>query len=199
MKKVVTIPKIFHFILDINWIFCKNKIKTGGMMRRIILIVLNALIAVAFIILVYLIVNPQFNKYNEMVYQAQIKRNIYTVKGAIEFYIAENLGKYPKNIDDIYSYIKRLGGIKNPLTKQEITKEEIKVFYYSLPTEYKKDDEASENAMMKGTPGSIGIGLFIPIVDSLVKNYGIIGFVKDSTSLYYLDPAKKKHIFLLNG
>lgn len=168
-------------------------------MRKLTIVILNILIVVAFLVLVYLIVKPQYLKYNEMVYQAQIKRNIYTVRAAIEFYIAEHIGKYPKTIDDIYPYIQKIGGIVNPLTKHDILKSEIKVFFYSLPNEYKKDDEASENAMVRGIPGSIGIGLFIPIGDSVVKNYGVIGFMKDSTSLYYLDPAKKKHIFLVNG
>ncbi len=168
-------------------------------MRKVTILILNLLIVIAFIGLLYLIVKPQYIKYNEMVYQAHIKKNIYTVKAAIEFYLAENIGKYPKNIDEIYPYIQKLGGIVNPLTKKEITSSEIKVFFYSLPNEYKKDDEASENAMVKGIPGSVGIGLFIPIGDSIVKNYGVIGFMRDSTSLYYLDPAKKKHIFLLNG
>lgn len=168
-------------------------------MRKLTIVILNILIVIAFLVLVYLIVKPQYVKYNEMVYQAHIKKNIYTVKAAIEFYIAENIGKYPKTIDDVYPYIQKLGGILNPLTKNNITSAEIKVFFYSLPNEYKKDDEASENAMVKGIPGSIGIGFFIPIGDSVVKNYGVIGFMKDSSSLYYLDPAKKKHIFLING
>uniref|UniRef100_A0A7C4YQT7 Type II secretion system protein n=1 Tax=candidate division WOR-3 bacterium TaxID=2052148 RepID=A0A7C4YQT7_UNCW3 len=168
-------------------------------MRRFILLILDILIIIAFFVLVFLIVKPQYTKYNEMVYQANIKRNVYTARAAIEFYIAEHIGKYPKSIDEIYPYIEKLGGMVNPLTKKKITPSEIKIFNYSLPQEYKKDDEVSENFMQKGIPGSIGIGLFIPIGDSVVKNYGVIGFMKDSCALYYLDPAKKKHVFLVNG
>ena len=161
--------------------------------------ILDVLIFIAIVLLIYILVQPQFVNYRNQTIEAQIKANAYTVKAAIEHYIADNMGVYPKGVDDFWHYVDEEGGIVNPLTGEEIIKTEIHIFKYDLPQDYKDDSPGGMNSQQKGTPGSIGVGFFIPIGDTLVKHYGVIGFNKSGNPLFYLDPAKKRHIFVIYG
>ena len=161
--------------------------------------ILNLLIVIALVALVYILVQPQYVRYRNQTIEAQIKANAYIVQAAIEHYIADNFGVYPKTVDDFWKYVDEEGGIVNPLTGNEILKTEIHVFKYDVPQDYKDDSPGSVNSQQKGTPGSVGVGFFIPIGDTLVKHYGVIGFNKSGNPLFYLDPAKKRHIFVLYG
>ena len=161
--------------------------------------ILDVLIIIAICVLIYILVQPQFVRYRNQTIEAQIKANAYTVKAAIEHYIADHIGVYPKSVDDFWPYLDEEGGIINPLTGNEILKTEVHTFKYDVPQDYKDDSPGGVNSQQKGTPGSIGVGFFIPIGDTLVKHYGVIGFNKSGNPLFYLDPAKKRHIFVIYG
>jgi len=169
------------------------------MRREVWVKILDVFIFIALVVLVYILGAPQYKIYKENTYSAMIKTNAYTVKAAIEHYIADNIGKYPKSVADFYHYVEEESGIKNPYTGKEILEDEIKIFKYDIPSDYKDDSETSSNAQQEGIPGSIGVGFFIPIGDTVVVHYGVIGFMKNGKSLYYLDPGKKKHIYLIYG
>ena len=62
--------------------------------------ILDVLIFIAIVLLIYILVQPQFVNYRNQTIEAQIKANAYTVKAAIEHYIADNMGVYPKEVDD---------------------------------------------------------------------------------------------------
>lgn len=157
---------------------------------------LEILIVIAALYLLYLIVYPQYQRLEEQRKELATKLNMYAVRVAVEHYAAYNQGVFPDSVGQLSSYLDP--GYSNPYTEQPIDTSQIIHFSYQMRAQNKDNSPDGPNGRMRGEPGSIGYGIFVPIGDSVVREYGIIGIVKDGSPLTIRDPAGKELVFVLH-
>ncbi|RKZ24581.1 hypothetical protein DRQ20_06815 [bacterium] len=161
--------------------------------------ILDALIAIAFIYLIYMLVWPQYTSIKEKNLEAKVKANLYEIRCAVEQYAAYNNGYFPKSVDDFIPYLHEGKFPVNPYTGSPLTKDDIKTHQYIAPTDPKDDSPNGVNGKFRGEPGKIVYAFFIPPGDTLPTAYGLVGFNKNGEPIFYIDPGKKKHIFVLHN
>ncbi len=166
---------------------------------------LEILIVVFIGLLVYLLGRPQYAAAKRGANDYGVYSNMYTLRAAVENYAAYNLGAFPVSASQIQEYLSILGEkIKNPYTNEEIqfpdtivseegdtiiTEGDAIIFTYEFRDEPKETHENSKNGRMRGLPGGLAYGYYIPPGDSIAKVYGIIGFDGDGKPIADRNPA----------
>ena len=147
-------------------------------MDRTTLRVLDILIIIAFLGLLYILIEPQYQNAKVMTKERKLQSNMYTVKAAIERYRAFNTGKIPFSLYDIYEQIEALEVPVNPYTESGMESYEINKFLYDTRSQIESTDTSGYHADKRGNPGEIMIGYFVTATskDTIPLNYGIIGF-----------------------
>lgn len=158
--------------------------------------ILEILIGIAALCLLYIILYPQYRRIEATNKEMATKLNMYAVKVAVENYAAYKQGVFPDSVGEFSQYLE--GGYVNPCTKELIDSAQIMVFSYKNHGDNKDNSPESANRRMRGEPGKIGYGTFIPPGATTVAEYGIIGFGEDGSPITILDPAGKKLVFLLH-
>jgi Tfp pilus assembly protein PilE len=147
-------------------------------MSRVALRILDLLILVCFFVLLYILVEPQYQNAKITTKERKLQSNMFTVKAAIERYRAFNEGRIPSDIDDIYENIEALETPINPYTLKKMGSYEITKFTYVVPSQVENTDTNGINGEQRGDPGVISIGYYLTTAreDTVPINYGIIGF-----------------------
>jgi hypothetical protein len=147
-------------------------------MNRTTLRVLDICIIIAFLALLYILIEPQYRNSKIMTKERKLQSNMYTVKAAIERYRAFNMGQIPFSLEDIYEQIESLEVPVNPYTDSRMKSSDISRFLYDVPSQIESTDTSGYHADIRGNPGEIAIGFFAIGIkeDTVPRNYGIIGF-----------------------
>ncbi|RKX72368.1 hypothetical protein DRP43_00950 [candidate division TA06 bacterium] len=151
---------------------------------------LNLLILIGIVVLLYVIEAKPYKELQTWNNQAKVKYNLYFIKASVVKYIAMNNGKIPTTIEEVTEYLDET--IVNPYNMKTINNDDIMLFKYDIPGESKDMKLNSTNARLKSVPGSIAYGYFIGFGDSLATEYGIVGFGKDSLSIYDINETTQK-------
>ncbi len=166
---------------------------------------LGILIVILVVFLVYLLGKPQYIAAERNTNDYTVYSNMYTLKAAVEDYAACNTGAFPISASQIQEYLSELGEkIVNPFSKEEIrfpnivispegdttiTGGDVVIFTYEFRDEQKETHENSRNGKVRGKPGGLAYGYYIPPGDSVARTYGIIGFDGDGKPLADRNPA----------
>lgn len=168
-------------------------------MKKGILRILDFLIVIAFIALLYIVIEPQYRLAQINEKQRQLHSNMFTVKAGIERYIAFNKGKYPLNKEQVFDNMEKLEIPLNPYNGMEMGVPDLVQFKYDLPSDVEDDALDGMNGKQRGEPGQIGVGFFVPIgKDSIPTKYGIIGFDRNGKPII-LEEGKKQRVIILSG
>jgi Tfp pilus assembly protein PilE len=167
-------------------------------MNRTTLRVLDILIIIAFLALLYILVEPQYQNSKVITKERKLQSNMYTVKAAVERYRAFNMGRIPFSLDEIYGQIEALEVPINPYTDSRMKSSEINKFLYDVPSQIESTDTSGYHADMRGTPGEIMIGFFATVIkgDTVPKNYSIIAFNSESKPLTIKEGEKVRIVVL---
>jgi Tfp pilus assembly protein PilE len=167
-------------------------------MNRTTLKVLDIFIIIAFLALLYILIEPQYRNSKIITKERKLQSNMYTVKAAIERYRAFNMGKIPFSLDEIYAQIEALEVPVNPYTNIRMKSYEINKFLYDVPSQIESTDTNGYHAELRGNPGEIMIGFFTTIIseDTMPKNYGIIAFNSQGKPLTIKEGEKVRIIVL---
>ena len=167
-------------------------------MNRVTLRVLDICIIVAFLVLLYILIEPQFQNAKVITKERTLQSNMYTVKAAIERYRAFNTGNIPFSLDEIFGQIEELEVPINPYTESRLKSYEINKFLYDVPSQIESTDTAGYHSEKRGNPGEIMIGFFIPITaeDSIPRDYGIIAFNGEGKPLTVKEGEKVRIVVL---
>lgn len=163
------------------------------------------LMVILVVFLVYLLGKPQYMAAERTSNDYTVFSNMFTLRAAVENYAAYNAGAFPKSASQIEEYLSILGEkIVNPYTKEEIRFPEITVtpqgdtaiiegdvmiFQYEFREEPKERSVDSRNGRLKGKPGGLAYGYFIPPGDTVAGAYGIVGFDGDGKPIADKNPA----------
>jgi len=158
--------------------------------------VLEVLIGIATLSLLYVIIYPQYREIEEANREVATKLNMYGVKVAVENYAAYNRGVFPDSIGQFSKYL--ASGYVNPYTQEPIDSSQIVLFSYEMHDDNKDNNPEGPNGRVRGEPGQIAYGTYVPLGDSVVREYGIVGLVKDGSPLTVSDAAGKELIFVLH-
>jgi Tfp pilus assembly protein PilE len=166
---------------------------------------LEILIVILVVLLVYLLGKPQYAAAERSANDYTVYSNMYTLKAAVENYAAYNTGAFPVSASQMQEYLSMLGKrITNPYTNEEIhfpniiispegdttvTEGDVIIFAYEFREEPKETNEDSKNGRMRGMPGGLAYGYYIPPGDSVARAYGIIGFDGDGRPIADRNPA----------
>jgi Tfp pilus assembly protein PilE len=147
-------------------------------MRRVTLRILDLLIIISFLVLLYILIKPQYQNAKITTKRRKLQSNMFVVKAAIERYRAFNEGKIPFNIYNVYENIEAFETPINPYTLKKLESYDITKFYYDVPSQVENTDTNEINGEQRGSPGGISIGFYITVAaeDTVPINYGIIGF-----------------------
>ncbi len=168
-------------------------------MNRRLLRILDVLIVIAFVFLLYIVIEPQFRQGKINTNRIKLQSNMFTVKAGLERYIAFHEGTYPSNIQRIYDNLKGIELPENPYTGEKMDISEFVQFKYDIPSEVEDDAVNGINGTQRGKPGQIGIGFFIPMgKDSIPTKFGIIGFDENGKP-YTLKEGEKERVVVLSG
>lgn len=167
-------------------------------MSKVALRILDLLIIISFFVLLYILIEPQYQNAKITTKRRKLQSNMFTVKAAIERYRAFNEGKIPFNIDDIYENIEALDKPINPYTLKKLESYDITKFMYDVPSQVESTDTSDINGEQRGDPGAISIGYYITMTpeDTVPINYGIIGFDFDGKPLYLKEGEKVRVVVL---
>ena len=167
-------------------------------MNRATLRILDVFIIIAFLGLLYILIEPQYQNAKIMTKERKLQSNMYTVKAAIERYRAFNTGNIPFSLDEIFGQIEELEVPINPYTESRLKSYEINKFLYDVPSQIESTDTSGYHSEKRGNPGEIMIGFFIPITseDSMPRNYGIIGFNGEGKPLTIKEGEKVRIVVL---
>ncbi len=167
-------------------------------MNRVTLRILDVLIIIAFVGLLYILIEPQYRNAKVMTKERKLQSNMYTVKAGIERYRTFNMGEIPFSLDKIYEQVEAFGVPVNPYTESRMKSYEIKKFLYDVPSQIENVDTSGYHAEKRGNPGEIMIGFFIPITlkDSIPRNYGIIGINGEGKPLTVKEGEKVRIVVL---
>jgi hypothetical protein len=168
-------------------------------MNRVTLRILDILIIIAFLGLLYILIEPQYQNAKIVAKERHLQSNMYTVKAAIERYRAFNKGTIPFSVDSIYGQIEKLEAPLNPYTESKMGVYDISKFLYDVPSQIESTDTAGYHADLRGNPGEIMIG-FLAIVteneDTIPRDYGIIGFNGEGKPLTITEGEKVRIVVL---
>jgi Tfp pilus assembly protein PilE len=167
-------------------------------MNRVTLRILDILIIIAFVGLLYILIEPQYQNAKIMTKERKLQSNMYTVKAGIERYRAFNMGEIPFSLDKIYEQLEAFGVPENPYTESRMKSHEIKKFLYDVPSQIESVDTMGYHADKRGNPGEIMVGFFIPRIskDSIPKDYGIIGIDEKGKPLTIKEGEKVRIVVL---
>jgi Tfp pilus assembly protein PilE len=167
-------------------------------MNRATLRVLDICIIIAFLGLLYILIEPQYQNAKVTTKERKLQSNMYTVKAAIERYRAFNMGEIPFSLDAIYQQVELLEVPVNPYTDSKMKSSEISKFLYDVPSEIESTDTSGYHADKSGSPGEISVGFFAPAIkgDTVAKNYGIIGFNSEGKPLTIKEGEKVRIVVL---
>jgi len=167
-------------------------------MNRATLRVLDICIIIAFLGLLYILIEPQYQNSKVITKERKLQSNMYTVKAAIERYRAFNTGQIPFLLDDIYEQIEALEVPVNPYTDSRMKSYEISKFLYDVPSQTESTDTNGYHADKRGNPGEIMVGFFATVIkeDTVPKNYGIIGFNSEGKPLTITEGEKVRIVVL---
>lgn len=168
-------------------------------MKRSILRILDLLIVIAFILLLYIVIEPQYRlmKINES--RRKLQSNMFAVRAGVEKYIAFHGGEYPLNLQQVFDNLKELDSPDNPYSRRKMTLTDLIRFEYDVPADVEDDEVDGINGKQRGESGKIGVGFFIPMGrDSIPTKIGIIGFGEDKKPLI-IEYGKKKRVVVLSG
>lgn len=169
------------------------------MYKRGLVRLLNVIILIALLFLVYMIVYPQYKATQIGNKVEDVKTNIYTLKVAVENFAAFNEGRFPLAFRDFKEYVNNGMLPVNPYTLVPMTDDEIIDHIYNDPVAYEDDSPDGVNSKLRGDPGVIFYCTYrSPGDTTFVSHYTLIGINEQGKPIIYLDPAKKKHIFLLH-
>lgn len=166
-------------------------------MNRGILRILDILIIIALIILLYIVIEPQYRLARINENRIKLRSNMFTVKAGVERYISFHKGHYPYNMQLIYDNIKEIELPENPYTGKVMSFSDLIQFKYDIPGEVEDDAVDGVNGIQRGEPGQIGVGFFTPMGrDSIPTKIGIIGFDENGKP-FILEEGKKKRVVVL--
>jgi Tfp pilus assembly protein PilE len=167
-------------------------------MNRVTLRILDILIIVAFVGLMYILIEPQYQNAKVMTKKRELQSNMYTVKAGMERYRAFNMGKIPFSLDVIYEQLEVFGVPENPYTESRMKSHEITKFLYDVPSQIESVDTSGYHGEKRGNPGEIAIGFFLPFSaeDSVPRSYGIISFDGDGKPLTIKEGEKVRIVVL---
>ncbi|OQX56158.1 MAG: hypothetical protein B5M53_02865 [Candidatus Cloacimonas sp. 4484_209] len=160
---------------------------------------LNVLIFFALLFLVYVIVYPSYKSIKRGNKVEDVKTNMYTLRVAVENFAAFNGGKLPLSFSECKNYVDNGMLPVNPYTLEPMTDDEIIDHRYADPVAYEDDKPDGVNSKLRGDPGSIFYCTYRSPGDStLVTHYAFIGLNEEGKPIIYIDPGKRKHIFILH-
>ena len=157
---------------------------------------LEILIGIAILTLLYVIIYPQYREIEEGNREIATKLNMYAVKVAVENYASYNRGAFPDSIEQFNKYLEN--GYINPYTQEPLDSSQIVLFSYEMHDDNKDNNPEGPNGRVRGQPGQIAYGTYIPLGDSVVREYGIVALVKDGSPLTISDAAGKELVFVLH-
>ncbi len=174
-------------------------VKKGGVMKKGLLWILDICIAVAFVLLMFIVIKPQYELAKINANRSKLQSSMFTVKAGMERYIAFHQGVKPTDLTEIYENIAAIEIPINPYTNKEISIDDILVFKYDVPRDFEDTSPEGVNGKQSGEPGQIGIGFFTPLgTDSIPTKYGIIGFDENGNPLIIIE-GKKERVVVLSG
>jgi hypothetical protein len=167
-------------------------------MNRATLRILDVFIIIAFLGLLYILIEPQYQNAKINTKERKLQSNMYTVKAGIERYRAFNMGKIPFSLDDIYEQVEVFGVPENPYTESRMKSYEINKFLYDVPSQIESVDTSGYHGEKRGNPGEVMVGFFIPFAakDSIPRNYGIIAINGEGTPLTIKEGEKVRIVVL---
>ncbi len=167
-------------------------------MNRVTLRILDICIIIAFLGLLYILIEPQYQNAKINTKERKLQSNMYTVRAAIERYRAFNMGKIPFSLADIYEQIETFGVPVNPYTDNKMNSYELNKFMYDVPSQIESTDTSGYHGELRGNPGEIMIGFFATFAkkDTIPRNYGIIGFNREGKPLT-IEEGEKVRIVVL--
>ena len=160
---------------------------------------LNLLILIALVALLYVIEATPYKRLKKWNKQAVVKHNMYTLKASVQKFISYNNGKIPTTVKSAAMYLP--DSMVNPYTGKLLTPNDIQIVRYKVPGNSKDVKLNSVNARLRGAPGTLAYGYFIPLGDSLATEYAITGFGADSMPIFDINETtlKKQSIILLHN
>jgi Tfp pilus assembly protein PilE len=167
-------------------------------MNRVTLRILDILIIIAFLGLLYILIEPQYQNAKVVAKERKLQSNMYTVKAAVERYRAFNMGKIPFSVDSIYKQIEMLEVPINPYTENKIGPSYISKFLYDVPSQIESTDTSGFHADLRGNPGEVMVGFLVTIAkqDTIPRNYGIIGINEKGKPLTITEGEKVRIVVL---
>jgi Tfp pilus assembly protein PilE len=159
--------------------------------------------------LVGLLTYPQYQEFKKQEKISVTKYNLHVFKVAMEKYALYNQGQYPKTIPEVESTFDFTP--TNPYTQARLSQDAIDFFYYSHSGDNRDIAEDGVNGRQMGQPGGIGVGLFaMPVdtivpedtletVDSLVTEYGLVGFDQYGMPITIHNPGGRDFVYLLRN
>ncbi len=167
-------------------------------MNRITLRILDVLIIIAFLGLLYILIEPQYKNAKIVAKERKLQSNMYTVRAAIERYRAFNMEKIPYSLDTIYSQIEVLEVPLNPYTENKMGLSDLNKFLYDVPSQIESTDTSGYHADLRGNPGEIMIGFLIDVAkeDTIARSYGMIGFNGEGKPLTITEGEKVRIVVI---
>lgn len=157
---------------------------------------LEILIGVAALYLLYIIISPQYHKSEEERKELATRLNMYVVRVAVENYAAYHRGVFPDSVAQLSDYLE--SGYLNPYSQEPMGTSQIIRFSYEIRGDNKDNSREGRNGRVRGEPGKVAYGTYIPLGDSVVREYGIIGIAHGGSPLTIPDPAGKELVFVLH-
>jgi hypothetical protein len=167
-------------------------------MNRVTLRILDILIIIAFLGLLYILIEPQYQNAKKVAKERHLQSNMYTVKAAIERYRAFNMGTIPFSLDTIYSQIEALEVPVNPYTDNKMGLSDLNKFLYDVPSQIESTDTVGYHADLRGNPGEIMIGFLVAVSekDTITRNYSIVAFNGEGKPLTIKEGEKVRIVVL---
>lgn len=166
-------------------------------MKKGVLRLLDFLIVIAFIALLYILIEPQYRQSKITTSRRKLQSNMFAVKAGLERYIAFNDGNITDSIPLIFNNMKNLEVPINPFKQEKMTEEDIMKFRYDLPSDIEDRSPDGPNGKVEGEPGQVALGFFYPIgKDTMPTKYGIIGIDRDGKPLV-IKEGEKERVFLV--
>lgn len=167
-------------------------------MNRSVLRILDIFIVIAFFVLMYVLIGPQYKSIKIATKERKLHSNMFTVKAAIERYRAFNEGSIPFSLNDVYNNVEALDVPENPYTNTKMSLYDLSKFLYDSPSQIEDVDTSGYHSEKQGELGGISIGYYVkvPEEDTVARQYTIIGFNKDGEPLTIQEGEKERIIVL---
>ncbi|MCH7760282.1 hypothetical protein IIA15_02625 [candidate division TA06 bacterium] len=168
--------------------------------------------------LVGLLTYPQYKEAKVMEREARVKVNLHALQVSMEKYAVYHHGDYPSTVQEMEPYFEKPGSYPiNPYTQEPLREEEIQLFLYPRSGENRDNSMDGIHGRLTAAPGGIAVGLFMtpvdslaPVktpapedtlatIDSLVTEYGLIGFNQSGEPITIHDPAGRDYVFILRN